>query len=90
MGLSQVFGFIRQSAGYITLDTAPGRGAGFRLYFPVSNERAAAQAPLESVDALSRGSGTILVVEDNDLVLDYVVATTTELGYRVLRATNGQ
>jgi CheY-like chemotaxis protein len=40
-----------------------------------------------AVGAMPRGSGTVLVVEDNDLVLDYVVAMATELGYRVLRAT---
>jgi CheY-like chemotaxis protein len=39
---------------------------------------------------MPRGRGTILVVEDNDLVLDYVVAMTKELGYRVLRATTGK
>jgi CheY-like chemotaxis protein len=39
---------------------------------------------------LPRGDGTILVVEDNDLVLDYVAATTMELGYRVLRATSAK
>jgi CheY-like chemotaxis protein len=43
-----------------------------------------------AVGAMPRGSGTVLVVEDNDLVLDYVVAMTTELGHRVLRATIAQ
>ena len=90
LGLSQVFGFVKQSAGDITLDTAPGKGARFCLFFPLSKEDAAIRAPLDTVGALSRGNGTILVVEDNHLVLDYVVATTTELGYRVLWATSGK
>jgi signal transduction histidine kinase len=90
LGLSQVFGFIKQSGGYIALDTAPAKGARFGLFFPASDEDAVTRATLDAVGALPRGSGTILVVEDNDLVLDYVVATTTELGYRVLRATSGK
>ena len=91
LGLSQVFGFIKQSGGYIALDSAPGKGARFVLFLPLSDDQAAAsRAPLDAVGALPRGNGTILVVEDNDLVLDYVVATTTELGYRVLRATSAK
>jgi signal transduction histidine kinase len=89
LGLSQVFGFIKQSGGYIAVDSAPGQGARFGLFLPLSDARAATREPLDAVGAMPRGSGTILVVEDNDLVLDYVVATTTELGYRVLRATSG-
>ena len=90
LGLSQVFGFIKQSGGYIALDSAPDEGARFALFLPLSDEDAASRAPLDAVGALPRGSGTILVVEDNDLVLDYVVATTMELGYRVLRATSAK
>src|SRR6185312_326356 len=90
LGLSQVFGFIKQSGGYIAVDSAPGQGARFGLFLPLSDARAATREPLDAVGAMPRGSGTILVVEDNDLVLDYVVATTTELGYRVLRATSGK
>ncbi len=90
LGLSQVFGFIKQSGGYIALDSAPGKGARFALFLPLSDEDAASRAPLDAVGALPCGSGTILVVEDNDLVLDYVVATTTELGYRVLRAASAK
>jgi CheY-like chemotaxis protein len=89
LGLSQVFGFVKQSGGTIALDSAPGKGARFGLYLPLSGEHVALPAPLNAVGTMPRGTGTILVVEDNDLVLDYVVATTTELGYRVLRATNG-
>ncbi len=90
LGLSQVFGFIKQSQGYIALDTAPGQGARFDLFLLLSQERAAAPEQLGAIDALPHGSGTILIVEDNDLVLDYVAGMTIDLGYRVLRATSGQ
>jgi signal transduction histidine kinase len=90
LGLSQVFGFVKQSGGMIALDSAPGKGARFGLYLPLTGEHATQPVPLDTVGTMPRGSGTILVVEDNDLVLDYVVAMTTELGYRVLRATTGR
>jgi CheY-like chemotaxis protein len=90
LGLSQVFGFVTQSNGYIALESAPGQGTRLGLFLPASQEQPAAKPPLDTVAALPHGSGTILVVEDNELVLDYVVATTTDLGYRVLRASSGR
>ena len=90
LGLSQVFGFVKQSNGYIAVESAPGEGARFGLFLPRAEDALA--HPLQRITVaadLPRGKGTVLVVEDNDLVLDYVAAMAADLGYRVLRASTG-
>ena len=91
LGLSQVYGFATQSGGTIDIESTPGVGTTFSLYFPRTGDAIAADAGsgLAQVEKPGRGE-TILVVEDNDLVLDTVVSLLGELGYRVLIATDGQ
>lgn len=88
LGLSQVFGFVKQSGGFIALHSAAGQGTRFGIFLPLSPEAPRHAAAASPAPALPRGEGTVLIVEDNDLVLDYVAAMTSELGYRVLRATS--
>jgi len=88
LGLSMVYGFVRQSLGHIRIRSEEGRGTTIRLYLP----RASAQ-PMQSPGAadgtaLPRGNETILVVEDDDLVRDYVLAQLRSLGYATLAAPN--
>lgn len=91
LGLSQVFGFVKYSGGYLSLDSAPGCGTRFGIFLPRSHEQ-----PVKAVSASAsheeapRGTGTILVVEDNDMVLEYAITLISELGYRVLHATTGR
>jgi len=90
LGLSMVYGFMKQSGGHVSLYSECGQGTTIRLYLPRSED------PLSDVTVLpaatpARGNGeTILVVEDDDGVRVMVVDTLTELGYRVLRASDGQ
>ena len=90
LGLSMVYGFMKQSGGHVSLYSEPGQGTTIRLYLPRSDD------PLTDVSrpapaAPARGYGeTILVVEDDEAVRVTVVDTLTELGYRVLRASDGQ
>lgn len=88
LGLSQVFGFVKQSGGFIALHSAPGQGTRFDIFLPLSAQAPRHAATASSAPELPRGQGTVLIVEDNDLVLDYVAEMTSELGYRVLRATS--
>jgi signal transduction histidine kinase len=91
LGLSQVYGFVKQSGGHVTIESEPGRGTVFSIYLP----RADAQAkPIAGANALPEdrvptGSETVLVVEDNEDVRNVVVTTISDLGYRVLIAANG-
>jgi CheY-like chemotaxis protein len=90
LGLSQVYGFVQQSDGYVTIDTKVGDGTTFRLYLPRCELVKAAVALDPAVTRPpGEGSETILVVEDNNEVLELAVATISDLGYRVLAATNG-
>ena len=87
LGLSMVYGFVKQSGGHIKIYSEPGQGTVVRLYLP----RSRAQEDLEvSVDTgpVTGGSETILVVEDDEDVRTTVVDMLTDLGYRVLKAKN--
>ena len=82
LGLSQVFGFVKQSGGEVGVDSEPGRGATFALYLP-RVARAGAQPASEADRASVDGHGTcVLVVEDNGDVGAFAAQTLDELGFR--------
>jgi two-component system, cell cycle sensor histidine kinase and response regulator CckA len=89
LGLSTVYGIIKQSGGYVFVQSELGRGSVFTIYLPRVDEPSqalgAAQAPLSSAG----GSETILLVEDEDSVRELVRETLESRGYRVLEAENG-
>ncbi|HEX2800668.1 MAG TPA: ATP-binding protein, partial [Phenylobacterium sp.] len=91
LGLSQVYGFARQSGGAVLIDTAPGKGASVRVYLPLASEpdapapEAAAPAP----HAEPPGPGRrVLLVEDDKTVGDVIEAMLADLGHTVLRAAS--
>jgi CheY-like chemotaxis protein len=86
LGLSQVYGFAGQSKGHITLESEPGAGTTVKIYLPryFGAEETAIAAPV-LVD-LAPVRGTILVVEDDGDVRDYIVSALTQIGYSVLEA----
>jgi CheY-like chemotaxis protein len=88
LGLSMVFGFMKQSGGHINVYSEPGVGTTFRLYLP---RDAHAAEPVERPAAATRTTGggeTILVVEDNPALRRMVVLQLTTLGYQVREAEN--
>lgn len=92
LGLSMVYGFVKQSNGHIHLGSEPGRGTTVTLYLPRS---AATPAALESPRSgdwpgMPRGTEHLLVVEDNELVRLHVVEQLRGLGYRVTHANCGE
>ncbi|HUL28913.1 MAG TPA: PAS domain S-box protein, partial [Thermodesulfobacteriota bacterium] len=90
LGLSMVYGIVKQSGGNIWLYSEPGRGTTFRVYFPRTEEEADGLHKEEVTDVFPRGSETILLVEDDELVRDLATRLLEQQGYRVLKATNGQ
>jgi|CXWL01.1.fsa_nt_gi PAS domain S-box-containing protein len=87
LGLSTVHGIVRQSGGQITVASTPGEGSVFTVLLPVV-EASPVQAAPSINNALPRGNETILVVEDESLLLLIIAEHLTNLGYVVLEATN--
>ena len=89
LGLATVYGIVKQNNGYIEVESAPGRGACFRIYLPRVQDRAEALRAREST-APPQGSETILVVEDEDLVRQVVREALRSFGYTVLETGDAE
>ncbi|WP_375773082.1 response regulator [Archangium gephyra] len=89
LGLSMVYGFVKQTGGHVKIYSEVGLGTTIKIYLPRSLQ--AEVAPTEVVTGpIEGGTETILVVEDDPEVRATVVELLTELGYRVLKASDGQ
>jgi CheY-like chemotaxis protein len=88
LGLAMVYSTVKQSGGFIFVDSEVGKGATFNLYFPAIRE----SDPLRQFSFERAGSSTptILVVEDEPSILNLVGLTLRPDGYRLLRATSGR
>lgn len=89
LGLSMVYGFVRQSGGHATIYSEPGLGTTVSLYFPATTDAPVPTAiPPEPATAAHGNGQTILVVEDDDAVRRLSIARIEALGYRTLSASN--
>ena len=93
LGLSTVYGIVKQSGGYIFAESEMGRGASFVIYLPVyagadAQEVAPVKAPVKRSETW--GTGTILLVEDEDMVRAVAERALTRQGYTVLTANDGE
>jgi PAS domain S-box-containing protein len=88
LGLSMVYGFVRQSGGHVNIYSEPGHGTTVRLYLP-RVDRSEEAAAAEDQQPVVGGDETILVAEDDDRVRATVVEILGDLGYRVLAARDG-
>ncbi len=89
LGLSMVYGLVKQSNGHITIHSEPGRGATVRLYLPQIHHSARTTAEPRTADTSIQGRGeTILVVEDDADVRRFAVSALRGLGYAPLQAAD--
>jgi len=89
LGLATVYGVVKQSGGYICVDSVIGHGSSFKVYLPLIEELVhAPEAAAPATDSF-RGSETVLVVEDADALRKLSVTLLEEHGYQVLSAANG-
>jgi PAS domain S-box-containing protein len=88
LGLSMVYGFVKQSGGHIKVYSEEGHGTAIKIYLPRAEETAEALTDAAPAAPVPFGHETILVVEDDRLVRDYVVAQLGSLGYLTLAAEN--
>ena len=87
LGLSMVYGIVKQSGGFIFCDSTPGRGTSMRVYLPRAQAAVEQAAPGVTVGT-ARG-GTILVVEDEPAVRGLLAAVLQKAGYKLYEAASG-
>ncbi len=90
LGLASAYGIVRNHEGFITVNSEIGKGAEFCIYLPaVSPSRAIRKATPKKEDLFVPGEGTILMVDDEDIILEVTVPILKALGYQVLTAKSG-
>ena len=89
LGLSVVYGIVKQHNGYIHVDSKPGKGSTFKVYFPLVEAPADVRTPVKT-EPVRRGSETILLAEDEESIRTLAGRILGDLGYTVLPACNGE
>jgi CheY-like chemotaxis protein len=87
LGLSTVYGIVKQSGGYVFLESEPGAGTTVRIYLAAAES--ADPAPAPRPETVRRGGETVLVVEDEPMVRALAARALEEYGYRVVTAADG-
>src|SRR5258706_9771137 len=90
LGLSTVHGIIRQSAGHIEVYSELGKGTTFKVYLPQARKEAKTDRKVRAFIPGTRGSETILLAEDSDIVRRLCEDILRWAGYRTLSAANGE
>jgi CheY-like chemotaxis protein len=91
LGLSSVYGFVKQSGGHITLYSEPSQGTTIRIYLPCSSDSSGSfvQTPTDAATYPKGHGELVLVVEDDDRVRRVTVARLKTLAYKVIESVNG-
>jgi PAS domain S-box-containing protein len=87
LGLASVFGIIKSHNGYIDVKSKKGHGTAFYIYLPALNHKA--EIASEPDNRIINGTGTVLLVDDEEMVLDVGSRFLKKLGYNVLEASGG-
>jgi CheY-like chemotaxis protein len=89
LGLSTVYGIVKQSGGYVWVYSEPGEGSVFKIYLPAAQPEQPGRAVPERPAIPKGGSETILIIEDEDVVRNLACRGLREHGYSVLEARDG-
>ena len=90
LGLAIIYGIVKQHNGYITVYSEPGQGTTFNIYLPRMRGDACRASESSCLRRISRGNETLLVVDDEVPIRNFLELFLTELGYRVFFAADGQ
>ena len=94
LGLSVVYGIVKNHDGFIDVESKPMAGTSFRLYFPAQSSDAVLKEPIAKIDAqptmVSNSTATVLVVEDEERMLHALGKILAKQGYTVLKASDGE
>ena len=88
LGLATVYGIAKQNHGFIKVNSEPGKGTVFNIYFRTMTTASEQETPTESVGLDLHGSETILFVEDEDMILELGKRMLEQIGYKVLTAAS--
>jgi two-component system, cell cycle sensor histidine kinase and response regulator CckA len=89
LGLATVYGIVKQSGGHIAVDSHPGAGTTFRIYFPRATQTVVTPEAEAAASTSAGGSETILLVEDEDVVRSFICESLKTMGYNVIEARGG-
>ncbi len=89
LGLATVYGIVKQSEGYIGVESEPGKGTAFEIYLPRVESKPATERPRQAVN-IAHGSETILLVEDENALRELTQVQLETLGYQVLAARDAE
>jgi PAS domain S-box-containing protein len=90
LGLATVYGIVKQSGGHVLVDSVPGQGATFSVYIPIATRQALSPEQEPMPQEITRGSETILLVEDNASLRTAIRRLIESDGYIVLEAEDGE
>ena len=91
LGLSMVYGFVRQSGGTVSVQSAPGRGSTFSLLLPRTDDTTPSGPPApRTLTAATHGTGTVLIVEDERALRRLSATVLRQAGYQTIEASDGQ
>ncbi|MBN2352171.1 MAG: response regulator [Spirochaetales bacterium] len=91
LGLAMVYGIVKKHRGFVDVESEQGRGAAFTVYLPARTDRVRpAAAPVSGAAAPEGGGETILLVEDEETLREYLATVLRTKGYRVLEAADGE
>ena len=91
LGLASVYGIIKNHGGFIDVHSEKGEGASFYIYLPaIDGQNIFQNINIESTDSIACGTETILLVDDEDMIIDVSRQLLEKLGYTVLAASNGR
>ncbi len=88
LGLASAYGIIKGHAGYIDVDSKKGHGTSFSIYLPASKRKV--QEAVKAAEPLIKGTGTVLLVDDEEVIVEVGKELLEGMGYRVLTAKDGK
>jgi PAS domain S-box-containing protein len=88
LGLATVFGIVQQSGGHISVDSRPGRGTTFKIYFPQVDDALMRPSPAPTMASPAAGGETILLVEDADPLREMIREILESAGYNVIESSD--